>query len=169
MVGFSCRPTILCWGAKVLGAELLGQEERDHREASIFWPSIPLLPLYGAEMEPGVVWWWSGVAHGHGEIEERMDLFLSCPWVAHWLCLQLVRFVFQQLVLSLWLTQTLWWTEAECNEETRVCTMANSFQLPHKYDQPGDLIIGAIATQFGCMFDEISFSDHPKTMMLDEL
>ncbi|XP_066486308.1 vomeronasal type-2 receptor 26-like [Tiliqua scincoides] len=47
--------------------------------------------------------------------------------------------------------------------------MTESFHLPYKYFQKGDLSIGAIATQFGCMFDDISFVANPKTKMMDEL
>ncbi|XP_061447680.1 vomeronasal type-2 receptor 26-like [Rhineura floridana] len=47
--------------------------------------------------------------------------------------------------------------------------MINPFQLPHQYYQKGDLTIGVIATQYACMFDEITFSDHPTTKFVDEL
>ncbi|XP_066486314.1 vomeronasal type-2 receptor 26-like [Tiliqua scincoides] len=47
--------------------------------------------------------------------------------------------------------------------------MTDPFQHPYKYYQLGDLIIGAIATQFGFLADEVFFGKQPKTMFNDEL
>lgn len=69
------------------------------------------------------------------------------------------------LLLILWLQFSL----ADFKALASMCTMMDPFQLPHKYHQMGDLIIGAIASQFGCIFDEMSFSEHPKTKLIDEL
>ncbi|XP_062992837.1 vomeronasal type-2 receptor 26-like [Elgaria multicarinata webbii] len=47
--------------------------------------------------------------------------------------------------------------------------MTDLFQIPYKYSQTGDISIGEIATQFDCLFDKISFSEHPKTKFVNEL
>ncbi|XP_066486320.1 vomeronasal type-2 receptor 26-like [Tiliqua scincoides] len=47
--------------------------------------------------------------------------------------------------------------------------MTDPSQLPYKHYQTGDLIIGAIVSQFNCLFDEISFSDHPRRKLVDDL
>lgn len=53
--------------------------------------------------------------------------------------------------------------------QTVMCTMNDPFHLPYEYYQTGDLIIGAIATMFGCMFDETSFDKDSKAKMVNEL
>ncbi|XP_066486296.1 vomeronasal type-2 receptor 26-like [Tiliqua scincoides] len=47
--------------------------------------------------------------------------------------------------------------------------MTDPFQVPYKCYKTGLLIIGVIATQFGCVFDEIPFREHPKTNFVDEI
>ncbi|XP_066486289.1 vomeronasal type-2 receptor 26-like [Tiliqua scincoides] len=46
--------------------------------------------------------------------------------------------------------------------------MNELFHLPYEHYQTGDLIIGAIVTIFGCLFDEASFIEDPKTRMAYE-
>lgn len=50
-----------------------------------------------------------------------------------------------------------------------MCTMIDPFQFPYTYYQTGVLILGVIATQLGCVFDEISFREHPRTTFVDEM
>ncbi|XP_066486290.1 vomeronasal type-2 receptor 26-like [Tiliqua scincoides] len=47
--------------------------------------------------------------------------------------------------------------------------MNDPFHLPYEYYQTGDLNIGAIVTIFGCLFDEVSLTEDPKTGMIYEL
>ncbi|XP_066486021.1 vomeronasal type-2 receptor 26-like [Tiliqua scincoides] len=49
-----------------------------------------------------------------------------------------------------------------------MCTIADPPQFPFKYYQSGDLIIGAIASQFNCLFERTSFREHPITKLVDE-
>ncbi|XP_053120361.1 vomeronasal type-2 receptor 26-like [Hemicordylus capensis] len=73
---------------------------------------------------------------------------------------------FLLLLLLLFLTQL---AQNDCKEHTTMCTMNDSFQLSYKYRKTGNITIGMIATQFDCLFDQISFSEHPKTKFVDEL
>ncbi|XP_066486291.1 vomeronasal type-2 receptor 26-like [Tiliqua scincoides] len=52
---------------------------------------------------------------------------------------------------------------------TLMCTVNDPFQLPYEYYQAGDRIIGMIATIFGCIFEESSFTDNPKSKTVNEL
>nr|XP_034991263.1 vomeronasal type-2 receptor 26-like [Zootoca vivipara] len=72
---------------------------------------------------------------------------------------------FLLLLLILWLQLP----QSECETPTVMCTLTDPFQLPYQYYQTGDITIGAIATQYVCMFDEISFSEHPATKFVDAL
>ncbi|XP_015281615.1 PREDICTED: vomeronasal type-2 receptor 26-like [Gekko japonicus] len=47
--------------------------------------------------------------------------------------------------------------------------MPDVFWIPYGYSKIGDAAIGAIATQFDCLFDQTSFSEHPRTKFVDEL
>ncbi|XP_066486293.1 vomeronasal type-2 receptor 26-like [Tiliqua scincoides] len=47
--------------------------------------------------------------------------------------------------------------------------MTEPFQFPYKYYQAGFLTLAMIATQFGCVSDVITFSEHPKTKFADEI
>uniref|UniRef100_A0ABM5GQ21 Vomeronasal type-2 receptor 26-like n=1 Tax=Pogona vitticeps TaxID=103695 RepID=A0ABM5GQ21_9SAUR len=47
--------------------------------------------------------------------------------------------------------------------------MTDLFQIPYKYCKPGDVTIGEITTQFECLFDKISFSEHPESKFVNEL
>ncbi|XP_061447677.1 vomeronasal type-2 receptor 26-like [Rhineura floridana] len=47
--------------------------------------------------------------------------------------------------------------------------MADPFQFPYEYDQTGDFTIGAITALYGCISNEILFSEHPKTTLVDGL
>lgn len=69
------------------------------------------------------------------------------------------------LLLFLWLL----FPPTNCKDNVVMCSMTEPFQLPHKYYQSGELLIGAITTQFGCISDELSFSEHPNTQFIDEL
>ncbi|XP_066486032.1 vomeronasal type-2 receptor 26-like [Tiliqua scincoides] len=48
-----------------------------------------------------------------------------------------------------------------------MCTITDPSQLPYKYHQRGDLIVGAMVSQFGCLFDDTSFNEHPKTKLIE--
>nr|XP_056720395.1 vomeronasal type-2 receptor 26-like [Euleptes europaea] len=50
-----------------------------------------------------------------------------------------------------------------------MCTMIELFQLPHEYSQRGDVIIGDIVTQYGCIFDKTTYTENPRTMVVDGL
>lgn len=54
----------------------------------------------------------------------------------------------------------------EYKSESPLCTITDPSQFPWKYHQSGDFIIGAIVSQFTCIFDVISFSEHPKTRLI---
>ncbi|XP_066486034.1 vomeronasal type-2 receptor 26-like [Tiliqua scincoides] len=73
------------------------------------------------------------------------------------------------MLLLLLLILGLQFPPAACKAQTAMCTISDPSLLPYKYHQRGDLIIGAIVSQFGCLFDDISFSEHPKTKLMDEL
>lgn len=73
--------------------------------------------------------------------------------------------VFLLLLFFLWLCLP----QTEGRAQAATSAMTDPFQHPYKYYQLGDLILGAIATQFGFIADEIDFSSHPKTMFNDEL
>ncbi|XP_066486318.1 vomeronasal type-2 receptor 26-like [Tiliqua scincoides] len=47
--------------------------------------------------------------------------------------------------------------------------MTDLNHLPHKNYQRGQLIIGAIGTQFGCTLDEIDFNKHPQTKFIHQI
>ncbi|XP_066486256.1 vomeronasal type-2 receptor 26-like [Tiliqua scincoides] len=49
------------------------------------------------------------------------------------------------------------------------CTRIEPFQVPYEYYKAGDLIIGAIVTQFGCLFDDMTFTKDPNKMSVTEL
>lgn len=72
-------------------------------------------------------------------------------------------FLLFQLILCLQLPQT------HLKAQTVLSRMPDLFQFSQKYAQRGDVIIGAIATQFGCMFDKISFDGHPTTKLSNEI
>lgn len=50
-----------------------------------------------------------------------------------------------------------------------MCSIPDPSHFPLKYHQKGELIIGAIMSQFGCLFEDISFDEHPKTKLIEEL
>nr|XP_056720393.1 vomeronasal type-2 receptor 26-like [Euleptes europaea] len=50
-----------------------------------------------------------------------------------------------------------------------MCTMTDPFQLPHEYSQRGDVIIGDIVTQYGCVFDKATYTENPRTVVFDGL
>ncbi|XP_053120297.1 vomeronasal type-2 receptor 26-like [Hemicordylus capensis] len=73
--------------------------------------------------------------------------------------------------IFLLMVQLILWLQLphfECKAKPVMCTMTDPVQLPYKYYQRGDLIIGEIASTFGCLFDEMSFQKHPKTMLVDD-
>lgn len=69
------------------------------------------------------------------------------------------------LLLSLWLKLS----QAVYTAHSVMCTMTDLLHIPHRYYQTGDFIIGVIASQFGCVFDEIPFSAHPGRKFAAEL
>nr|XP_056720392.1 vomeronasal type-2 receptor 26-like [Euleptes europaea] len=50
-----------------------------------------------------------------------------------------------------------------------MCTMTDLFQIPYKYHQRGDLIIGDIVAQYGCVYDETTYTENPRTMVASAL
>ncbi|XP_066486022.1 vomeronasal type-2 receptor 26-like [Tiliqua scincoides] len=50
-----------------------------------------------------------------------------------------------------------------------MCTITDPSLLPYKYHLTGDFMIGAIISQSGCLFDEISYREHPKIKLIDEI
>nr|XP_056720394.1 vomeronasal type-2 receptor 26-like [Euleptes europaea] len=47
--------------------------------------------------------------------------------------------------------------------------MTDPLQLPHEYSQRGDIIIGDIVAQYGCVFDQTTYTENPRTMVVDGL
>ncbi|XP_015262670.1 PREDICTED: vomeronasal type-2 receptor 26-like [Gekko japonicus] len=47
--------------------------------------------------------------------------------------------------------------------------MTDPFQFPYEYSQRGDIIIGDIVAQYGCIFDQTTYSENPRTMAVDGL
>lgn len=73
--------------------------------------------------------------------------------------------------MSLWFLFLFLWLQlpsAEGKQET-VCAVTDPFQFPFEYNQKGDQIIGEITSQLGFVFDELYFSEHPKTKSVYEL
>lgn len=64
---------------------------------------------------------------------------------------------FLLLIFILWLQ----FQSIECKGGHAMCALVEPSQVSHKYYQSGDLIIGAIGTQFCSLLDELSFSDQP--------
>ncbi|XP_033024339.1 vomeronasal type-2 receptor 26-like [Lacerta agilis] len=58
---------------------------------------------------------------------------------------------------------------ADGKEDSVMCSTTDLFQLPYEYYRKGDVLIGEMTSQLGCMMDEISFSEHPKTKFADQL
>lgn len=48
------------------------------------------------------------------------------------------------------------------------CAKTDPFQLPHEYYKAGDLVIGAIVSLFGCLFDEVPFTANPNNVTVNE-
>ncbi|XP_066486283.1 vomeronasal type-2 receptor 26-like [Tiliqua scincoides] len=59
--------------------------------------------------------------------------------------------------------------EMEGQPHTALCARIDPSQIPYEYDKAGDVTIGAIVTQFACLLDEMSFTEDPKLMILNEL
>ncbi|XP_066486033.1 vomeronasal type-2 receptor 26-like [Tiliqua scincoides] len=72
-------------------------------------------------------------------------------------------------ILLLMLPMILQFPAAECKAWSVMCTITDLSQFPYKYHQSGDFILGEIVSQFGCLFDDISFTEHPKTKLMDEV
>ncbi|XP_077169369.1 vomeronasal type-2 receptor 26-like [Paroedura picta] len=47
--------------------------------------------------------------------------------------------------------------------------MTDPLQLPYEYSQRGDLIIGDVVAQYGCVFEEATYTENPGSMELDGL
>ncbi|XP_034991188.2 vomeronasal type-2 receptor 26-like [Zootoca vivipara] len=47
--------------------------------------------------------------------------------------------------------------------------MREPFYVPHEYNQGGDFIIGEITSQFFLLFEPISFMEHPRTKLIDQI
>lgn len=70
--------------------------------------------------------------------------------------------MFLSVLLFLWLPQI------EGKGHPVMCTRTDPFQIPHDYYKTGDLIIGAIVNLYGCMFDEVFFSENPNSVNVNE-
>ncbi|XP_066486242.1 vomeronasal type-2 receptor 26-like [Tiliqua scincoides] len=57
----------------------------------------------------------------------------------------------------------------EDQARSAMCTLMETFKMPHEYYQIGDPFIGAIATQFDCFFESITFKEHPAIKFVGEL
>lgn len=60
---------------------------------------------------------------------------------------------------------------AQNEEETHsdVCTLMDTLQMLYEYHQGGDVFLGAIASQFDCLFDRVTFNEHPGIQFVGEL
>ncbi|XP_015275358.1 PREDICTED: vomeronasal type-2 receptor 26-like [Gekko japonicus] len=47
--------------------------------------------------------------------------------------------------------------------------MTDPFQFLYEYSQRGDIILGDIVAQYGCAFDEATYNENPRTMVVDGL
>ncbi|XP_066485829.1 vomeronasal type-2 receptor 26-like [Tiliqua scincoides] len=56
----------------------------------------------------------------------------------------------------------------DSRKHAEACNRINPFQLPYEYHKPGDVILGAIVTQFGCEFDDVSFTEDPNSKSENE-
>ncbi|KAF7235056.1 Vomeronasal type-2 receptor 26 [Varanus komodoensis] len=65
--------------------------------------------------------------------------------------------------------QYRWLTPTESKSHSDMCALDDTFQLPHQYYQTGDLIVGMISSQFGCIFHEAFFHKHPEANFVYEL
>lgn len=74
-----------------------------------------------------------------------------------------IPFFLLLLILDLQLLLT------KCMTQAVMCSITDPSQFSYKYHESGDLIIGAIVSQFACIFDDIAFSEHPKTKLFNEL
>lgn len=63
----------------------------------------------------------------------------------------------------------LWLLNTEGKPHIATCTRIDPFQMPYEYHKAGDLIIGAIITLFGFLLDEISFTENPSTITIDDV
>lgn len=57
----------------------------------------------------------------------------------------------------------------ECKLGYFMCAMNDPSQLPYKYYQKGELIVGAIGTQFACLLNEISFKKEPGMNFIQQI
>ncbi|XP_061447687.1 vomeronasal type-2 receptor 26-like [Rhineura floridana] len=73
--------------------------------------------------------------------------------------------------MFLWLLVFLWLQlpSAKGKEDNVVCAITDPFQIPYEYFQKGDLIIGEMTSQLGCVIEELHFSEPPKTKFIDQL
>lgn len=51
----------------------------------------------------------------------------------------------------------------ESDSKPLACSRIHPFQLPYEYYKEGDVIIGAVVTQFGYIYDGISFTEDPNS------
>ncbi|XP_034957711.2 vomeronasal type-2 receptor 26-like [Zootoca vivipara] len=56
---------------------------------------------------------------------------------------------------------------SSCNSNSIWCPRDNPFPVPHEWYQPGDLIIGGIASQSYYIFYEVFFKEHPSQNLFD--
>lgn len=52
---------------------------------------------------------------------------------------------------------------------TAMCARIDPFQMPYEYYKAGNVTIGAIVTQFGFIFDDVTFIEDPNGMSVTEL
>lgn len=71
--------------------------------------------------------------------------------------------------LILMLILILWLPQMNGKSHNVMCTLADPYNLPFDYYQKGDLIIGTIATMFGCILNGLSFNENPEGRTVLEL
>ncbi|XP_066486285.1 vomeronasal type-2 receptor 26-like [Tiliqua scincoides] len=62
-----------------------------------------------------------------------------------------------------------WLPQSEGKSHTAVCERVDPILMPYEYYKAEEIIIGAIVTHFACLFDEISYTENPNTMVVNEL
>ncbi|XP_066486297.1 vomeronasal type-2 receptor 26-like [Tiliqua scincoides] len=64
-------------------------------------------------------------------------------------------------------SQRVQMSSPDSKPDSVMCAMSDSFQFQNKYYQTGLLIIGGMASQFGCIVHAVTFSEHPRCLMFD--
>lgn len=67
------------------------------------------------------------------------------------------------------LSETVLMPPTDNKADPVICTMIDPFEFPYTYYQTRVVVLGVIATQLGCVFDKISFNEHPRRTFADEM